>query len=395
MIASDVNVHHPLEQSTTPHSKFQKRFTLDGDNSLEARLAATCANVARAVQQIVPSRKLEALLLGGGYGRGEGGVLRTPEGDQPYNDLEFYVFISGNRFLNRRQFGRSLNHLAPELTRAAGVEVEFHIISSAQLRRSNSSMFYYDLVAGHQQLCGVTDALRDCGHHRDARLLPLAEATRLLMNRGTGLLLAREMLSDKRITPDASDFIARNIAKAQLALGDAVLTASGRYHWSCRERNARLTRLDHAVNQEPWFKQICHQHVSGVEFKLHPHRSAASAVELGKRYQSVSELMLQVWLWVERQRLQTAFSSAREYALSTLNKCPETNPWRNQLLNAWLFGPKCLKSASSRRHPRERAFNALSMLLWGEENSAELPCDPLKADSSSPDAYRTIWERVR
>src|SRR6187549_85993 len=108
MIATDVNVRRLPEQSTTPHSKFQKRFTLDGDNSLEARLVAICANVTQAVQQIVPSRKLEALLLGGGYGRGEGGVLKTPEGDQPYNDLEFYIFISGNRFLNRRRFGAAL-----------------------------------------------------------------------------------------------------------------------------------------------------------------------------------------------------------------------------------------------------------------------------------------------
>ena len=39
--------------------------------------------------------KLSAVVLGGGYGRGEGGVLRTEHGDHLYNDLDFFVFADG------------------------------------------------------------------------------------------------------------------------------------------------------------------------------------------------------------------------------------------------------------------------------------------------------------
>ena len=47
--------------------------------------------------------------LGGGYGRGEGGVLRSPESgeDQPYNDLEFYVFTRGSALIAERRFRRA------------------------------------------------------------------------------------------------------------------------------------------------------------------------------------------------------------------------------------------------------------------------------------------------
>jgi hypothetical protein len=395
MLATDANVRPRDGPSTIPHLGSRKRFTLDGDDSLEARLAEICKTVSREVRHIVPPRKLETLLLGGGYGRGEGGVLKTPNGDQPYNDLEFYVFIYGNRFINRRRFAPALNHLAHELTESAGVEVEFHIISSDQLRRSNPSMFYYDLVVGHQQLCGNTGALRDCEHHRDAESLPLAEAIRLLMNRATGLLLARERISAETLTTDDCDFIGRNIAKAQLALGDAVLTVCGQYHWSCRERNRRLAALAPAATQPAWLRMVCRHHDSGVEFKLHPRRTSASVAELRKQHESVSDLMLQVWLWVERQRLQAEFSSAREYAMSPLDKCPETNPARNQLLNVWLFGPASLMSPSGRRHPRERVLNALSVLLWGEDPSGDLLRQLLKSDSNPVDVYLRIWERVR
>src|SRR5439155_19762094 len=64
------------------------RFTADGSPELEAHLARTCDKIAAGLRGLLPRRKLEAVLLGGGYGRGEGGVLRTPAGDRPYNDLE-------------------------------------------------------------------------------------------------------------------------------------------------------------------------------------------------------------------------------------------------------------------------------------------------------------------
>ena len=395
MFATDVNACLLGRHSTMPPLNSRKRFTLDGDDALEAHFAVICDSVLHNVRQIVPSRNLEALLLGGGYGRGEGGVLGTPEGDQPYNDLEFYVFISGNRFLNRRRFTPALNHLAHELTKVAGLEVEFHIISSARLRRNKPSMFYYDLLAGHQQLHGNGTVLRGCDHHRDSKQLPLSEATRLLMNRSTGLLLAREKLSGGIITPEQRDFIARNIAKAQLALGDAVLTVCGQYHWSCRERNRRLATLEHTISQEPWFTPVCHHHDSGVEFKLHPHRSSAFATELRQQHENIAQLMLHVWLWVEGKRLQTGFHSARQYATSKIDKCPETNPWRNRLLNLRIFGPTTLMAPSSRRHPRERVLNALSILLWDREDSAKLLRDLLRTDCNLLDAYRRIWEQVR
>ena len=76
------------------------RFTIDGNDLLEKHLAASCREVSKSVQLLLPRDKLQALVLAGGYGRGEGGVLRTAAGDQPYNDLEFYVFTRGSRLLN-------------------------------------------------------------------------------------------------------------------------------------------------------------------------------------------------------------------------------------------------------------------------------------------------------
>src|SRR5213075_351651 len=103
--------------------------------------------------------RLEGLLLGGGYGRGEGGVLPTASGDRPYNDLEFYVFLRGNRHLNELRFGRALHVLGEILTPQAGVEVEFKIASLRELASTPISMFSYDLVVAHRWIIGNDELL--------------------------------------------------------------------------------------------------------------------------------------------------------------------------------------------------------------------------------------------
>jgi hypothetical protein len=105
-------------------------------------------------------------------------------------------------------------------------------------------------------------------------------------------------------------------------------------------------------------------HAAGVEFKLHPVRSSEGRESLAKRHAELSALGRQLWLWLESKRLGRAFASPRDYALSALDKCPETSSLRNRLVNGRAFGLAGALGASGARYPRERLFHALSLLLW-------------------------------
>src|ERR1051326_943406 len=339
------------------------RFTRDGSDELERHLAQTCRQVLAAVRDAVPQQKLEAVLLGGGYGRGEGGVLKTARGDRPYNDLEFYVLLRGNAHFNEQRYHAALHRLTGNLTSAAGVEVEFKILSRARLRRSPISMFYYDLVMGHRWLLGEERFLAGCEHHQRADRIPLSEATRLLMNRCTGLLLARERLQRPSFSASDADFAGRNIAKAQLALGDAVLTAFGQYHWSCLERHRRLEKLVKAEAID-WLPDVFRGHQAGAEFKLDPGETSESKAALQQRHADTVGLAESIWLWLESRRLHHAFASGPDYALSPLGKWPESSPLKNAALNLGAFGPPALLRTRLLRHPRERLLHALALLLF-------------------------------
>jgi len=352
-----------------------QRFTTNGSLELENQLGRMCQKILTEIQALIPCKKLEGLVLGGGYGRGEGGVLRSDAGDRPYNDLEFYVFISGNRLLNERFYGDKLRDLGERLSPEAGLHVEFKIDSVQRLRRNPVSIFSYDLVAGHKIIMGDEQLFADCEQHLDPSGIPLSEALRLLFNRCTGLLLAREILdclepAQPGLTADQADFVGRNLAKAQLCLGDSVIAALGQYHWSCTEREKRLSKLDVSESM-PWLNEVKAHHKAGVEFKLQPRQISKSIAQFEQERRELGALALQVWLWLENRRLGCNFESVRDYAFHRSAKCPDTSPWRNYLLNLRSFGAKAALAPLSLRYPRERLFNALSLLLWNGEIAKE------------------------
>ena len=71
------------ERAKTEFKSQAHRFTLDGSDQLESHLAKVCHQVLEQIRLIIGDRMLEALVLGGGYGRGQGGVVKSPAGDSP------------------------------------------------------------------------------------------------------------------------------------------------------------------------------------------------------------------------------------------------------------------------------------------------------------------------
>jgi len=245
-------------------------------------------------------------------------------------------------------------------------------------------MFDYDLVVGHRWIAGDEALLHGCDHHRDPARIPVHEATRLLLNRTSGLLFAAERLARPTFGPVDADFVGRNLAKACLAFGDVVLVVHHRYHWSCLERRQRLRNLVAPTTEEPppatsgppanlpdvSRERLLALHDEGVAFKLHPTKTAESRESLVARHAEIAAVAHKLWVWLESRRLGENFASAGEYARSRVDKCPETSAVRNRLINFRTFGlatPLCAKGA---RYPRERLLHALPLLLWEYPNAS-------------------------
>ncbi|MFN0076901.1 MAG: hypothetical protein ACKVY0_10520, partial [Prosthecobacter sp.] len=232
-----------------------------------------------------------------------------------------------------------------------------------------TNMFFYDLVMGHRWIIGGDELLAGCDHHRDAARIPLHEATRLLFNRCSGLLFAKERLMRDAFTAADADFVGRNLAKAQLALGDVILASRGQYHWSCVERQRRL-------KADP---SLCAHHAAGVAFKLHPQRSILSRSELLKQHAALTQLAEKVFLQLESRRLAQTFHTVKNYVESSMNKCPEQPVWKNVLVHWKTRGvPQRMT-----RYPREHLLHELALLLW----------DGKVVTPATVGAYEALWGR--
>ncbi|MES2705526.1 MAG: hypothetical protein V4726_02875 [Verrucomicrobiota bacterium] len=389
-------------------------FTTDGSSELEERLAGVCRAAGEGARAIVPGDRLQAMLLGGGYGRGEGGVLRHAGADQPYNDLEFFVFLSGPVPLSDRRFRGAFHDLGHRLEKEIGIEVEFKIYSLERLRAGETTMFHYDLASGHRVVADCGSAAREeilaaCAPHLDAARIPPHEATRLIMNRCTGLLYAARRLEAESFGPEDADFTARNLAKLQLAMGDAILSARQRYHWSCRERHRRLVEEEvfpeGAAPAGLSVSRLRAWHEEAVAFKLHPRHSHESREELAARHRELKAGAWAVWQWLETRRLGHDAVSPARYAADRAPKCPETNPLKNAAVRLRTFGPAaCLKDAvkgRALRYPREALLRTLPLLLWNEGplSPADLAlCGsllhaPVSGWSGAVAAYERLWRQ--
>lgn len=176
--------------------------------------------------------KLAQIVLGGGYGRGEGGVRHTEQGDRLYNDLDFFVFSDRAGKRERRAIEAALAPVSERWEKELGIAVDFSPVKNLDsLAGVGSTLMYQELRRGWKPVWGDAKFERHFPA-LDAAKIPVIEAVRLLLNRGMGLVFAGEAIR-KNGDPD---FIMRNLHKSVLGGGDALLIASGKYRWRGADR---------------------------------------------------------------------------------------------------------------------------------------------------------------
>ena len=212
-----------------------RRYTGLGNRADDMRIATVLADIAAEVATLALP-KVEGVYLGGGYGRGEGGSPIC-------NDLDFFVLTDGASEAEKDAIAAALDAVARrhEAQFGAGFHIDFcRPKNRRDFRKDEDRIMIQEFLRGFVPVCGTAESLSFL-RRIDAADLPVTEATRCLVNRGMGLLLARQC--------GDVEFRRRNVNKAVLGAGDALLVAEGRYAWDVRARARRLAdpRYDRAV----------------------------------------------------------------------------------------------------------------------------------------------------
>ena len=231
----------------------RKNYTACGDATAENLLDGVLAEMHDTL-----SGTHLSVYLGGSYGRGDGGVRQDKENGILYNDLDFFVF-AGEKPANAEKL---LKEVAEKYESELKVDVDFSsTMSIKDLKKNRKRLMMQELKRGYRLVCGE-DLLAKYLPEIPAEELPFSEACRLLFNRGMGLLLAGEKIA---MNSGEKDFILRNIYKAILGAGDAMLISRGEYCWSIVERLERIEKSDMPEAWKVYYREA-------AEFKKSPHR---------------------------------------------------------------------------------------------------------------------------
>ena len=328
-------------------------YSVHGSDAFNAGLHETLLRLATDTEQFLGDN-LVALILGGGYGRGEGAIIYAEDREMPYNDLDLFIVVvnKGAVAMDR------LNAVGAPYAEEMSIHVDFSRPLTVQdVSQWPNWLMWYDLLNGHVVLTGPQDIL---SRHAPAALkepLDPVEGAKLLINRGAGLLWALRVVRNVEPMPD-EDFVLRNYYKCALALGDALLISHGRYATPYSGRYDRFEKLEHDAPDVAAF-DLGLLYRDALRFKFRPNRDAFEAVDEQGLY-TLAGKWGAVFLYVEAKRTGMDWASLDDYvAWNGIREREQNAPSRfvRNIIRNLQLGHLAL------RYPREALYRQLPVLL--------------------------------
>jgi hypothetical protein len=312
------------------------RFTVHGGREVEQQLAALGYEAASVVGSILDRASYLALIMLGGYGRGEGGVETRDGSEHAHNNVDLLLILSHRARRHQQQIENTLHNEFRALESRHGIGIDFSTVTETTLQTSPCLVMWYDMRFGHKTLLGDPEFVPSLKRFEAERILP-GDARNLLVNRGT-LLLINDLL-EPLVAQDeeARRLVLRHAMKAVIGYGDALLFFLGAYHWSYLEKLRRV-KTDRRIPEA--FQTL---YVAASEFRFAPDYARWESVDLSSWSESVREVLADIHLTCERMRLddpELEWTAYPHRALRHVLTEDATVPRQlaKKLLN-WLVGP--------------------------------------------------------
>lgn len=206
-------------------------YTVLEDKRVDEAVERDLRLIAERIREVTPAL---SIILGGGFGRGEGSVLLEAGRVQPVNDYDIFVVIPDG-------FEMDMRPLSKEIAREIGIRlIDLIPIKLAELNNLPPSQINYDLKYGGRVLWGE-NMLELIPMYKYGHVLPESGKT-LLLNR---LICAIEAFSENfemhAMTTSERFFLINQTGKVISACVEALLMKKDKYHHSYRKRQEIFT----------------------------------------------------------------------------------------------------------------------------------------------------------
>jgi len=312
--------------------KAVRRYTVLGGAEAEARVAAAVEAIREAARAALDPRELRALVLIGGYGRGEGGVEVREGVERPHNNLDVLAITRragrGRTEALRQRLSRAMEGPAEQ----HGIGIDVGAVPDWVLQTDVCRVMWYEMRFGHRTLLGDECYVPGLTRFTVERLHP-PDLRDLVVNRGS-LLVINDALADLPALqePGRRAFL-RHLVKGVIGIGDGLLWALGAYHWSYQEKRRRIAALPGV----PGPLRDLYERAMAYRFRADP--ALFPDGDLVEMQQAIREVLATVHCRFESRRLDLPLEDWRDYLSRALPQ---------EVAPAWA-------------HPREAARRGLSL----------------------------------
>lgn len=382
-------------------------YTAWGDPHIDRHVQGLLDRVVQAVRAEMGA-DLTAMVLAGGFGRGEGGVLRQPGGRlHVVNDFDIELVYPeplgrlASKLRVQWRHRRRLAALAEQLATEFGMkQVDLTLRGESSLAVREPRLADFDAYHGHRLLWGDADPLARQRAFAPSEISPF-EGTWLLRNRGIGLVLARLYLDlPGALRPEHRENFYIELNKSVLAAGDALWILSGRYHVSYARRKDSFAEL--AALGYPGYDTLRRLYDQAAEYKLRPVVDQYPGQPPMALWQQVAALHVDFFLWHEGRRLGRRIASLGDWSDWSLTQPRPRDPTgalRRRLERRLGATGHCPPSMAGLRHDRlasvacPLALLAARSAVAADEAWRVLARWPLEAGPAGPDARWTLLAR--
>jgi hypothetical protein len=309
---------------TTGAAAGRRSFTVHADPAIDAVVERHLGLIRDTL--LAADDRIQALVLVGGFGRGEGTVIRDGGGFRPYNDYDLVVIHP-----RPGECGPVVASL-PRLARQLGLgHVDAEIMSAGELARASPSMHVHDMVHGGHVFHGDPAILSSVPARSAAGdQVGVGPASQLLLNRLTCLLecVRGEHFAAPPRTAEERFGIAYFAGKVLLSVAAAMLAERRAHATSYVERARRFRR---AFPHDP---DLCRAVDEATAFKLDPPREPPGGAETVALWFAVRDRYLEALLRFAGLAAGRAFDRWEEY-----ERWRRAGRWLDELRKArwWLF----------------------------------------------------------
>lgn len=328
-------------------------YALRGSQAFNGWLHQELAALAEAVVDELRDN-VGAVVLGGSFGRGEGGVMLRDGIERPYHDVNLLLIVRDPREADIH----GLDRLAATHAQRIGCPICFgHLHTVDDVRAWEPSVLWHELYHHHVVLYGPRECIRANAPEQVAAQPPVVEGLRLLLQ--AAMLLVEALRVKRRLqAPPGEDFLRRALQRAIAESGDALLLGWQHYVPSVLERRTRLQDLAGEIPQLAGLACL-EAYPRALDFQLQPDCLPPDAPGEAELRHGVT-CWAQALLAFERHRTGHPFASLHQYAAWDQFREPEENTAIFWPRNFWR---NCQHGRLSVRSTREELYPAVARLL--------------------------------